>query len=96
MNCVRYFVVVEPGGRKRSVPIIDPLFFGREYAGINEGRRMVIPDPEMSRSRLEFRVDDATDQAIVIDTALPPIARTDAVEAAGNTRPTMARVARLT
>lgn len=64
-----YLVVVEPGGQERRVPIFDQLFVGRECAGVSPGRRLVIPDPEISRSHLEIRLDAATDQAFVIDTS---------------------------
>lgn len=64
-----YLVVVESGRREHSVPIFDQLFVGRECAGISEKRRVVIPDPEISRSHLEIRLDGATDQAFVIDTS---------------------------
>lgn len=64
-----YLVVMEEGGSERSVPIFDQLFVGRECAGISEARRLVIPDPEMSRSHLEIRLDAASDRAFVIDTS---------------------------
>lgn len=64
-----YLVVVEGNGARRSVPIYDQLFVGRQCAGISEKRRLVIPDPEISRSHLEIRLDEATDQAFVIDTS---------------------------
>ncbi len=62
-----YLVLVEPDGGKRSVPIFDQLFVGRECAGISEERRIVIPDPEISRNHLEIRLDAAADQAFVVD-----------------------------
>jgi adenylate cyclase len=64
-----YLVVVEEGGSERHVPIFDQLFVGRECAGISEPRRLVIPDPEISRTHLEIRLDVAGDQAFVIDTS---------------------------
>jgi adenylate cyclase len=64
-----FLVVVGDGGPERSVPIFDQLFVGRECAGISEPRRLVIDDPEMSRSHLEIRLDGAADQAFVIDTS---------------------------
>ncbi len=64
-----YLVVAEDGGPERSVPIFDQLFVGRECAGISEPRRLVIPDPEISRTHLEIRLDVAGDQAFVIDTS---------------------------
>ena len=54
---------------ERQVPIFDQLFVGRECAGISESRRLVIRDPEISRTHLEIRLDAASDQAFVIDTS---------------------------
>jgi pSer/pThr/pTyr-binding forkhead associated (FHA) protein len=51
------------------VPIFDQLFVGRECAGIDEPRRLLIDDPEISRIHLEIRLDGAADQAFVIDTS---------------------------
>ncbi len=64
-----YLVVVGDDGGERSVPIFDQLFVGRECAGISESRRLVIDDPEISRTHLEIRLDTAADQAFVIDTS---------------------------
>ncbi|MBV8966672.1 MAG: FHA domain-containing protein, partial [Mycobacteriaceae bacterium] len=51
------------------MPIFDQLFVGRECVGISEPRRLVIPDPEISRTHLEIRLDPASDQAFIIDTS---------------------------
>lgn len=64
-----YLVVVEPDGGKRSVPIFDQIFVGRECAGIREDRRIVLDDPEVSRTHVEIRLDGAADQAYLIDTS---------------------------
>ncbi|WP_236979005.1 MULTISPECIES: adenylate/guanylate cyclase domain-containing protein [Mycobacterium] len=53
----------------RTVPIFDQLFVGRECAGIRASRRLVIPDPEISRTHLEIRLHAEADQAFVIDTS---------------------------
>lgn len=63
------FLIVDEDGSQRSVPIFDQMFVGRECAGINESRRLVIPDPEISRNHLEIRLDAMADQAFVIDTS---------------------------
>lgn len=63
------YVVVKDGDSQRRVPIFDQLFVGRECAGISERRRLVIPDPEISRTHLEIRLDATGDQAYVIDTS---------------------------
>ncbi len=65
----RAHLVVDDGGPERSVPIFDQMFVGRECAGISEGRRLVIEDPEISRTHLEIRLDATRDQAFVIDTS---------------------------
>lgn len=64
-----HLVVVGDDGLERSEPIFDQLFVGRECAGISESRRLVIDDPEISRTHLEIRLDTAADQAFVIDTS---------------------------
>lgn len=63
------YLVMDDGGSERQVPIVDQLFVGRECAGISESRRLVIRDPEISRTHLEIRLDPASDQAFVIDTS---------------------------
>ena len=63
------YLVMGDGGAEHRVPIFDQLFIGRECAGIAESRRLVIDDPEMSRTHLEIRLDGAADQAFVIDTS---------------------------
>lgn len=63
------YLVVNDHGSERSVPIFDQLFVGRECAGISEPRRLVVSDPEISRTHLEIRLDAAGDQAFVIDTS---------------------------
>jgi class 3 adenylate cyclase len=60
-------LVVHMNGGEKSVPIFDQLFVGRECAGIDEQRRLVIPDPNISRNHLEIRLDVATDRAYLID-----------------------------
>ena len=63
------YLVMGDGGAEHRVPIFDQLFIGRECAGIAESRRLVIDDPEMSRTHLEIRLDGAADQAFVINTS---------------------------
>ncbi|ORV89916.1 adenylate cyclase [Mycobacterium interjectum] len=63
------YLVVAEGGTERPVPIFDQLFVGRECAGISDARRLIIDDPEISRTHLEIRLDAAGDQAFVIDTS---------------------------
>src|ERR671939_2088055 len=56
-------------GADVSVPIFDQLFVGRQCRGIEEQRRLVIPDPNISRNHLELRLDVITDRAYLIDTS---------------------------
>jgi class 3 adenylate cyclase len=63
------YLVLNDGGTEHTVPIVDQLFIGRECAGINESRRLVIRDPEISRTHLEIRLDAVADQAFLIDTS---------------------------
>lgn len=63
------YLVVNDGSSERRVPIFDQLFVGRECAGISEQRRLVLPDPEISRTHLEIRLDAIADQAFLIDTS---------------------------
>ncbi len=60
---------VHVNGGGRSVPIFDQLFVGRQCRGIEEQRRLVIPDPNISRNHLEIRLDITTDRAYLIDTS---------------------------
>src|ERR1700758_4118715 len=62
-------LVVHMNGGEKSVPIFDQLFVGRECAGIDERRRLVISDPNISRNHLEIRLDVAADRAYLIDTS---------------------------
>jgi adenylate cyclase len=52
---------------ERSVPVYDWLVVGRECAGTDEGRRLVLDDPVISRTHLELRLDHDRDQAWVTD-----------------------------
>ncbi|WP_055399677.1 MULTISPECIES: adenylate/guanylate cyclase domain-containing protein [unclassified Mycobacterium] len=62
-------LVVHLNGGEKIVPIFDQLFVGRQCAGIDEQRRLVIPDPNISRNHLEIRLDVSTDRAYLIDTS---------------------------
>jgi adenylate cyclase len=64
-----HLVVIDGAGRQSMMPIVDQLVVGRECAGIGPQRRLVVDDPEVSRSHLEIRLDAATNQAFVIDTS---------------------------
>ncbi len=62
-------LLIESEDPKRTVPIFDQLFVGRECAGISDWRRLVIDDLEVSRSHLEIRLDPAGDHAFIIDSS---------------------------
>jgi hypothetical protein len=47
------YLVINADESVRTVPVFDQLFVGRECAGISDWRRLVIDDPEVSRSHLE-------------------------------------------
>jgi adenylate cyclase len=49
---------------------VDRLFVGRECAGVDDSRRILLTeDLEVSRNHLEIRVDVETSQAAVVDTS---------------------------
>jgi adenylate cyclase len=62
-------VVEDPDGEETAVPIFDQLFVGRECAGIDPERRLVLAVPGISRSHLEIRLDASRGRAFVIDTS---------------------------
>ncbi|OBH26539.1 adenylate cyclase [Mycobacterium sp. E1715] len=62
-------LVMHLNGGEKLVPIFDQLFVGRQCAGIDEARRLVIQDPNISRNHLEIRLDVVTDRAYLIDTS---------------------------
>lgn len=61
-------VVVSPDGDdERAVPVRDRLIVGRECAGVDDGHRLLIHDPAISRTHLEVRLDLERDQAWLTD-----------------------------
>ncbi len=52
---------------ERSTPVYDWLVVGRECAGVDERHRLLIPDPAISRTHLELRLDLDLDQAWLTD-----------------------------
>ena len=64
------WLILAPGTEAEStVPVPERLFVGRECAGIDESRRILIDDSEVSRSHFEIRLDPEQDSAFVIDTS---------------------------
>ena len=62
------FLAVNPGsGLEKIVPIFDSLFVGRECIGIDDDHRLLIDDPEISRSHLEIRLDADREGATAVD-----------------------------
>jgi class 3 adenylate cyclase len=60
-------VVAPDQAEERSVPVYDWLVVGRECAGTDERRRLLIDDPAVSRTHLELRLDLDLDQAWLTD-----------------------------
>src|SRR5207302_4945826 len=62
------FLAVSPGtGLEKVVPIFDSLFVGRECIGIDDDHRLLIDDPEVSRSHLAIRLDADREGATAVD-----------------------------
>jgi adenylate cyclase len=60
-------VIASHGGQEQAVPVYDWLVVGRECAGVDDGHRLVIDDPAVSRTHLGLRLDFELDQAWVTD-----------------------------
>ncbi len=65
------YLVLDPGGPDVvQVPLVDRVFVGRECAGVEESRRILVTDDlEVSRNHLEVRVDPDSSRAVVVDTS---------------------------
>ncbi len=64
------FVSIDPdSGNERIVPILGRLFVGRECAGIDRSHRLVLDDPEISRTHVEIRLAPDQDSAYLVDTS---------------------------
>jgi adenylate cyclase len=63
-------VVANTGSAEaREIAIYDRLFVGRECSGVEEGRRLLIDDPSVSRNHLEIRVEPDRGVAYVVDSS---------------------------
>jgi class 3 adenylate cyclase len=64
-------VVLDPASSSPvTVTLIDRVFVGRECAGVDDSRRIVLEeDLAVSRNHLEIRVDVTSSQAVVVDTS---------------------------
>jgi adenylate cyclase len=60
-------VTAPDSANPRSTPVYDWLMAGRECSGVDERHRLVIDDPAVSRTHLEFRLDLDLDQAWLTD-----------------------------
>ena len=60
-------VVAPDRDDEHSTPVYDWLVVGRECAGVDERHRLLIPDPAISRTHLELRLDLDLDQAWLTD-----------------------------
>ena len=64
------FLIVHPGTeQERSVSVHDVVVIGRECAGVEENRRLIIDEDEVSRRHVEVRLDAGTDRAVLFDTS---------------------------
>jgi len=65
------YVLVDPDRPEAaSLPLVDRIFVGRECAGIDDMRRIILSDDlGISRNHLEIRADPETAQAVVVDTS---------------------------
>jgi adenylate cyclase len=65
------YVVLDPESPgATAVPLIDRIFVGRECAGVDDSRRIVLGDDlAISRNHLEIRVDPESSRAMVVDTS---------------------------
>lgn len=60
---------VSGAGAGRAVEVHDRLCVGRECGGVDEAQRLVVEDPEVSRSHFEIVVEPDGGQATVKDTS---------------------------
>ncbi len=60
-------VVAPDRDDEHSTPVYDWLVVGRECVGVDERHRLLIPDPAISRTHLELRLDLDLDQAWLTD-----------------------------
>src|SRR5580704_512474 len=60
-------VIAPDQADERSTPVYDWLVVGRECAGVDDRRRVVIDDPAISRTHLELWLDHERDQAWLTD-----------------------------
>lgn len=65
------YVVLDPEDPGSTVtPLVDRIFVGRECAGVEDSRRIVLGDDlAISRNHLEIRVDQSLSRAVVVDTS---------------------------
>jgi class 3 adenylate cyclase len=60
------WVVVSPGtDAERAVPVDGRLFVGREWAGADPRRRLLVDDPLVSRDHLEVRLEEPASAMLV-------------------------------
>lgn len=64
-------VVLDPGTPGESIVwLVDRIFIGRECAGVDDSRRiLILDDPAVSRNHFEIRVDAVSGQVVVVDTS---------------------------
>lgn len=52
---------------EQSVPVYDHIFVGRECAGVDASRRLIVDDEKVSRIHLDIRLDHENDRAWLTD-----------------------------
>ena len=64
-------LVLDPErGGSTTVQVVDRVFIGRECAGIDESRRILLEDdPSISRNHAEVRVDPDSSRPFIVDTS---------------------------
>jgi class 3 adenylate cyclase len=66
-DLVPAYLVSDPGPDEVRYPVVDRMYIGRECVGIDESRRIVIDDPQVSRNHCEIHLDLDRDRAWVVD-----------------------------
>lgn len=61
--------VTDAQGVVRTIPVLDRLFVGRTCQGIDEGHRVLLDGPNISRDHCQFRLDADRLCAVLVDTS---------------------------
>jgi adenylate cyclase len=66
-DAAAFLVVDADTDSERAVPIVDRIYVGREWRGIDDDHRLLIDDPSVSREHVEIVLDTDRDHASIID-----------------------------